>query len=56
VAAKLRKVPGVIDCEVSAETDAAVVRYDPEQASIEALKVAVAKVGYKVRNVREVGE
>jgi copper chaperone CopZ len=35
------------DAEVSVETKEAVVRYDPQQVTIEQMREAVAKVGFR---------
>lgn len=42
----LKEIPGVADAKV--EIGAAEVTYDPEKATVEAMKAAVAEEGYEV--------
>ncbi|TDA68567.1 MAG: copper chaperone [Clostridia bacterium] len=44
----LRSLPGVSQAEVNLEAEAATVVYDPGVATIEAMREAVDKAGYKV--------
>lgn len=42
----LKALPGVEDVEVSLEAARAVVRYDPQRVSVEAMRAAVEEAGF----------
>ncbi|NMF88953.1 heavy-metal-associated domain-containing protein [Aromatoleum petrolei] len=46
VTAVLKALPGVSDVQVSLEAAQAVVRYDPEKVSVEAMRAAVEDAGF----------
>ena len=50
----LSKVDGVAEARVNLATEKATVVYDPEPASLDAMKAAVEKAGYGVRQMPEV--
>ena len=54
VAAKLKKVTGVIAYDVDLKTDSATVLYDPAKVTVEQLKQAVAEAGFQVKGVEEI--
>lgn len=52
----LKAVPGVAEARVNLATRQALVRYDPEQATLKALKESVAAAGYEVEGWARPGE
>ncbi len=54
VAARLKKVPGVIAYDVDLKSDSATVLYDPAKANIEGLREAVAQAGFPAKSVEEI--
>lgn len=55
ISKSLKKVPGVISCDVNYATEVASIEYDPAQADIHSLSQALKPLGYALHDVSSSG-
>jgi copper chaperone CopZ len=56
VAAKLKKITGVIAYDVDLKSDNATVVYDPAKLTIERLRQAIEETGFHVKDIQEIAK